>query len=277
MKTRILVISILSAFSIYSSGRSFYRGAEPKIPEAEITIPDQTSGKEVVNIEFSNIISGFKVKAIWIPRKVIYDHVVGPAIITFQNVKDSAVFDITTDHFSISKSRLPFIFTEDGYEIAMVNRNSISMLYETGNLTSNESFGTTKEPFFFEDVNFDGNKELLIVEVGNGQRDVASFKAYNFDFGEVQLGRFGITFTEPFRSLDEMSVIDHIKKSLTIYNSSGYCSSNYDIYKLRGGQLLLDTIIQEESDESSGKCYELIYKVSSQGQKQLISKKEKSN
>ena len=127
---------------------------------------------------------------------------------------------------------------------------------------------------------FDKIEELVFVESENGQRGVASFKAYKFENSELQPDRYGITSIEPFRSLDEMSKVDYLTKRITIYNSGGNCANSYEIYKLQpaknefeGNSFILEKRIEEQRDEKSNKCYELTYSVIGQSKK-LLSKKE---
>ena len=119
-----------------------------------------------------------------------------------------------------------------------------------------------------------------MVEIENGQRGVASFKAYKFDGSELLPDRNGITTIEPFNSLDEMSKVDYLTKRITIYNSGGNCANSYEIYKLQpakneyeGNSFVLETVIEEQIEEKSNKCYELTYSVIGQSKK-LLSKME---
>ena len=242
----------------------------------------QTKNTEakVVTIEYSNEINGYSVKVIWKPKAVRYRHTKGPAIIEFHNKKDGTSFTLTNNNFGILNSKLPFSYSKDSMEIISLNQNDIKLVYDENNLKSEENFGTTNEPFFFQDLDFDAIKELVIVEIENGQRGVASFKAYKLEYGDIQSELYGITNNEPFKSLDEMSKIDFVNKRIIIYGSGGACASGYEIYKLipskndyEKNKFVLEAIIEEQSDDNLSKCYELKYKIINQS-KQLISKKE---
>jgi hypothetical protein len=235
----------------------------------------QTKNTEtkVVTIEYSNEINGYTVKVVWKPKAVRYSHTKGPAIIEFYNKKDSTSFTLTNNNFSILNSKLPFGYTADSTEIISLNQNDFKLVYDENNLKSEESFGTTSEPFFFRDIDFDNIKELVIVEIDNGQRGVATFKAYNFENGEIQ-SEYGITNIEPFKSLDEVSEIDYVNKRIIINGSGGVCAGSSEIYKLQPSKnIILETVIEQLRDDNLNKCYELKYKVIKQS-KQLISKKE---
>lgn len=232
-----------------------------------------------ITINYTNSINGYNVTVLWIPKIVKYKHVVGPAIVEFKNTSKNTSFSLAVNNFGILKNRLPFTYLEKDYQTILsdIPEKSINLFYEIGYIEDDVSFGTTDEPFFFQDVDFDNNKELIIVEIGIGQRDVSTFKVYNFSYGDINPERLNITYKEPYIYLDEMSEIDSLNKTITIYHSSGACSSSYDIYALNrsensyeNNEYILDTIIEQESDEDF--CYELKYKIIN-NKKIFISKK----
>jgi hypothetical protein len=243
------------------------------------------SDPNVVTIDYSNEINGYTVRVFWKPIEVRNNHTKGPAILEFYNNNDSTSFFLTNTHFGIENRKLPFTYSEDYLDIVSIDENEIELEYHEDFLISDYSFGTTNEPFFFQDLDFDDREELIFVELGNGQRGLASFKAFKFDFSDfinlrLQPDLFGITSIEPFRSLDEMSKIDYLTKRISIYKSGGNCANSYEIYKLQlakneyeANSFTLETSIEEQRDENSNKCYELTYSVIGQSKK-LLSKKE---
>lgn len=233
-----------------------------------------------VSISYSSVINGYSVYVLWKPMVASNNRTIGPAILEFYKVDEPYSFFLTNNHFGIENSKLPFTYSEDGLGIISINEYEIYFGYDNDDLESAYSFGTTNQPFFFQDLDFDKIEELVFVESENGQRGVASFKAYKFENSELQPDRYGITSIEPFKSLDEMSKIDYLTKRITIYNSGGNCANSYEIYKLQlakneyeGNSFTLETRIEEQRDEKSNKCYELTYSVIGQSKK-LLSKKE---
>jgi hypothetical protein len=233
-----------------------------------------------VSISYSSVINGYSVYVLWKPMVVSNNRTIGPAILEFYKVDEPYSFFLTNNHFGIENSKLPFTYSEDGLGIISINEYEIYFGYDNDDLESAYSFGTTNQPFFFQDLDFDKIEELVFVESENGQRGVASFKAYKFENSELQPDRYGITSIEPFKSLDEMSKIDYLTKRITIYNSGGNCANSYEIYKLQlakneyeENSFTLETRIEEQRDEKSNKCYELTYSVIGQSKK-LLSKKE---
>lgn len=243
----------------------------------KIIVQSEENKNGIIQIDFSNAVNGYQIKAFWKPVKTNINHVIGPAIIEFYNTKDSTSFSITNNNFSILKNKLSFTYSDNEQEIIALNNTSITLSYNERNLKSEENFGTTNEPFFFQDLDFDNKEELILAEVGNGQRSGTSFKVYHL-YEEDALES---TNHEPFASLDEFSKVDHKRKEIIIYGSGGYCYNSYLIYKLlpinnyNQNEFVLDTIVEEERDDNQNKCYELVFKVINQ-RKQLISKKEVS-
>ena len=239
----------------------------------------------LVTINYSNEINGYTVQVLWKPMVVRNNHTKGPAILEFYNNNDSTSFFLTNNHFGIENRKLPFTYSEDYLDIVSLDETEIELEYHEDYLISDYSFGTTKEPFFFQDLDFDEKEELVFVEIDNGQRGVASFKAYKFDYSDlINLGLQpelnGITSKEPFKSLDEMSVVDYKNQQIRLNKSGGRCANGFEVYKIQpgmnefdGNSFFLETIVEEHSDEKSNKCYELTYKVNGLA-KQLLSKKE---
>lgn len=283
MRPGLFLASTLWAASLLTSC-----SGSPTPPSAEAEKqPTQSAGSEgqgykdnTITLDYSNEIEGYRVRVYWKPVRIKYSYVIGPAILEFSNAKDSTSFTLTNNHFSVLKSTLHFAYNEDSTEIKGFNERSLKMPYKNTPLDSKGGgFDATSAPFFFADIDFDHTKELLIKEADHGQRGVATFKAYQFDDGynapePSELG------TEPFSSLDELSVIDYANKSIVIENSNGACSSSEDTYKLRVAKnedeatlLVLDSITEGQMDEATSKCYELKYKIVN-NQKKLISKTE---
>lgn len=236
-------------------------------------------------IKFSNEVNGYNVKVIWKPNHNYFEHIVGPAIIEFYKTNDSTSFSLTENNFCILKRKLPIIYSEDSSKIISIggnNYDTITLYYDKESTESIEgSFGTTEEPFFFQDIDFDNKKELLITEFGQAQRGAATFKSYKVD--EDESNDFGNLMNEkPINLLDEMSVIDYVNKQIKIFFSEGACLNGQDIYQLKSHkessfswkEFILEAEVREERDSKLDKCYLLKYKVINHNTKQLISKEE---
>ena len=235
------------------------------------------SENKIFTISYSNKIEGYSVDVMWRPVKVSYEHVIGPAIIEFKNIKDGNVFYISNDNFSVLKNKLEFTYSQDGTSVEKLNKDYAVFRYDEPNLKMGESFGETDEPFFFQDLDFDNKKELILVEVDNGQRGVATFNVYRVDSDG-----FISRFDEPFKSLDQLSRIDIKNKQIIVHGSGGYCTGFDEFYKLKESKdeyepnkYILETILerQTEMENNQSNCFETKYKVIDMP-KELVYKKE---
>jgi hypothetical protein len=166
-RLRLIALSLaLAAISTFASGQNTYY--EPN----------------GVSISYSNVINGYSVYVLWKPMVVSNNRTIGPAILEFYKVDEPYSFFLTNNHFGIENSKLPFTYSEDGLGIISINEYEIYLGYDEDDLKSEYSFGTTNQPFFFQDLDFDKIEELVFVESENGQRGVASFKAYKFENSE---------------------------------------------------------------------------------------------
>jgi hypothetical protein len=228
------------------------------------------SEPSTVRIEYSNLINGYKVTAIWKPVYVKHGCAYGAAIVEFYNPKDSVKFDVTNGYFAIDIKKLPFSYDKDSLKVVRFNETNITLLYKEMNNKTNENFGNTWEPFFFQDVDFDNVKDLIMEEYGQGQRAGACFRAYKLDEkGQREEQIFNITYVEPFFSLDNNSKIDYANKRIEIVRCCGSCAYETKIYSIDekesssygGNKFFLEFIKQEKYNSDEGKCYEETYRI----------------
>jgi hypothetical protein len=277
----ILIIIILTGagYFAYSKGLinlGFLQTRE--VGQPSVNTESGVKGEDkIFTISYSNKIEGYSVDVMWKPVKVSYDHVIGPAIIEFKNIKDGNIFYISNDNFSVLKNKLEFTYSQDGTGVEKLNKGHAVFRYDEPSLTTGESFGQTDEPFFFQDLDFDNKKELILSEVDNGQRGVATFKVYKIDSDG-----FISRLDEPFKSLDQLSKIDIKNKQIIIHGSGGYCTGFDEVYKLKESKdeyepnkYILETILerQAEMENNQSKCFETKYRVIDMP-KELIYKKE---
>lgn len=235
-------------------------------------------GSKIVRIEYKNNIHGYHVQVLWMPiefSKTGGDYVIGPAILKFRDAKNGDVFTFTTNYFSVmsnklslkSKCKLKTVKNaEDCHEdISAINQDQIKLVYQEQKpdpKLADSGFGASNEPFFFQDVNFDGKEELIVAEFGEGQRFRTAFKVYQIGVPSL----YQITDKEPFKSLDDGSKIDYKNKKIFVDRSGGACDSVYETYTYDeskkdsdDGPIRLSDVT--ETTTASGKCQTFEYKV----------------
>lgn len=134
------------------------------------------------------------------------------------------------------------------------NYDIVTIDYKTPkvNFDDNISLGVFKElPFFFLDVDFDGNDELLLSNPGAGQRYCTSFLVYSpyLLFNDIIYDTLydKLKNIPPYQELDELSELDYRNKEISIFNYGGYSDSEKRIYKRNDNTIQLDRIEDYDS------------------------------
>jgi len=236
MKKLLTILAILIAVSLSNTGCSLQAPKAPKEAtqltaeaqqgdaEAQNNLGDRlrVSSDSFITVDYRAAVHGYRVGIVWMPVDMRARHVFGPAILKFTDEASGEMFTVTTNSFGLSPDRLPFVFE---YGKPVVYREPVVLEYGDVGRTEGATFGTAKEPFFFEDVDFDGQEDLLVAAIGEGQRGWSSFKAYKLTRRMPGSALYDITHEKPFVDLDERSVVDHKKNSIRIYSNGGaYCT-----------------------------------------------------
>lgn len=249
--------------------KDFKSGTESQIKSKEPILDERTDiiDNDIVRINYKNPINGYNVSVLWTPDHVISTYAIGPATLYFKNKKES--FTITNNAFSLPSESFNFTL-EDGYSVMAVSPNKITLDYQAPYL-QNIIFHEIDKPFFFLDINFDGNKELLITKKREGQRYYDSFDVYSFDSnGYLQPPLAQITNKEPYNRFDGATKLDRERKELIFYSSGGWCNYSHKTYGLRNGKLSLTKIVKREQLNNDQDCFESVYSVKN-GESQLLS------
>lgn len=228
-----------------------------KVEEAS----NPSASSPVVTIGFSTPVNGYEVKAFWKPLDIVTEHIVGPALLRFIHSADSSFFYVTTDQFSVPMSQLPFQYSEESGGITGIALAEYVLPYDTTALEQGEVFGTTAVPFFFKDLNFDKQKELLIGEAGKGQRHYPAFKVYELDGygGAADLSRL-----VPYNEIDGLTQLDSELQQIIIHKSGGDCGDEVWTYfrsygeEEEKGEIKLGKVVSYEKDEKTGDCKEIV-------------------
>lgn len=88
-------------------------------------------------------------------------------------------------------------------------------------------------PFAFVDINFDGAKELLISNPGNGQKSINTYTAYKYPYEETINPFDGYTWVQ----LDDWTVLDYENKTVISSLWGGYDGSEKWYFRYDGNRL----------------------------------------
>jgi hypothetical protein len=199
------------------------------------------SSSSVVTVTYSKPVKGFSIQALWVPSEIRNGYVLGPAIIKLTNEKSGASSTVTNNVFSIPLEKVAKDITkeqgQDGDSVLKVLNRSIPLGYSNPKISEEPyNFGTDQEPFFFYDINFDGRKDFILVEMFNGQRGGHTYKAYALSDSQnievLEDGYLQITNKEPFNLLDFSTTVDRKNKRIVINYSSGAKDSEQVVYNI---------------------------------------------
>jgi len=189
---------------------------------------------KLIKIHFTDLIEDkYIVDVKWFPDNGLVPFLTGPAIITF-NIKGYALswFTKLTGFFHIPNFEVDWEKINNGevFEMKYSDFYNQSTLKELA-----KGLYSLETPFFFEDVNFDGTKELIITETGNGQRRRDVYKVYSIDELGPEIDLYDITNTLPYVKFDSSTEFNPKDKTITLYYSGGACSSSSETYQAVDG------------------------------------------
>jgi hypothetical protein len=205
-------------------------------------------GTKTIHLKFADIIDDkYNVNIVWMPRDGEGPRLVGPAIITF--LKDSGyLFSVTANYFhlpydELKESGILEMDVEGQAKTVDLNKvysfkydsdsfNKISLVNNTHKFEASES--RKQIPFFFEDIDFDGRDELVVVDFNAGQRWYNEYTVYksNYKYGNM----YNVASVEPFSILDQLSTFDKENRTIDVFLSGGSCANSNEKFKLIDGK-----------------------------------------
>jgi len=244
-------------------------------------------GTKTIHLKFTDIIDDkYNVNVVWIPRDGEGPRLAGPATITFS--KDLGyLFSVTADNF-----HLPFYELKksgalevdgDGQAKEFDLNKVYSLKYSSDSFYKVSLMDNTHKyeahnsgeqvPFFFEDIDFDGKDELVMVSFNSGQRWSNEYIIYksNYKYGNV----YNLANTEPFNVIDQKTTFDKENRTIDVFSSGGSCTNLNEKYKLIDGEYT-SVEFTEWDYTSNGEryiCVESTYTVAN-GKRTLKSKTE---
>ena len=191
---------------------------------------------KLIKIHFTDLIEDrYIVDVQWFPDNGLAPFLTGPAIITF-NIKGDALswFTKLTGFFHIPNFEVDWEKINNGevFEMKYSDFNNQTTLKE---LASKEGVYSIETPFFFDDVNFDGTKELIITETRNAQRHRDGYKVYSMYQNRAVISLYDITNSLPYVNFDSSTEFNPKDKTITLYYSGGACTTISETYQAVDG------------------------------------------
>ncbi len=248
---------------------------------------------KAIHLQFSDQFhKDYEINVVWTPDSGLSPVLNGPALINFRSKKWENSFSVGANYFHLPQEILKesglYIFDSDYVFNLSVN---LGKTYEIKNnskylkqisLWGNDH--TTKEmsldarshiPFFFEDIDLDGEDELIVTSFRSGQRGVNEYLIYDLSY------KYGtpvveIKHLEPFNQIDQLSAFDFKHKTISQYSSGGSCSNLEDAYRLVNGnfQHIRHTNWNYRVDVEHGSiCVETMYDIISDKKVPIVESK----
>ena len=185
-------------------------------------------GNKLVHVQFTDVIEEkYTVDVYWYPDEMLAPRLTGSAVIRFSLEPEYNSFSVLTNYF-----HLPVVL----YPSSSDRKRNIKFKYsELAKSSLIDELEDGTQPFFFEDVDFDGYKELVVAEPMNAQRHGTAYKVYNLrKDGSIFIDLYDITNVEPYKSFDSFTTFDKENETITIFGSGGACTVSIDTYKKSG-------------------------------------------
>ena len=196
-------------------------------------------GTKTIHLKFTDVIDDkYTVNVLWTPDDENIPKLVGPATIRF--VKDSGgVFSVSVDAFHLPLDTLnklgllKFDYSGDYHTLA-VDLTKVYPVEYSGKDSLFDSFRGNSVPFFFEDIDFDGKDELIVVDFGTGQKWVDDYKVYKPIYKDGNM--YNLATEKPFNMLDQKTTFNKENRTIDVFLSGGACLNSNEKFKLVSGK-----------------------------------------
>ena len=202
------------------------------------------NGDNICFVKYRNKINGFDVRIAVRPFAYIDSILFGRAEIAFlQN--DTCFISLPNPFFridSLNRKQIEnFDVVELDYQYPQINKSNPIEFSQFNAL-----------PFFFLDVNFDGEDELIMNYARQGQRYCDAYVAYGLQHWNGESTGYDYLYDStrgiaPFSDLDDLSEIDYTTQEISTFSYGGYSDSKKQIYKPINGKISLHRIEDYDS------------------------------
>lgn len=177
---------------------------------------------QAISLKFTEKVNGYTVTGIFKPAtyRNEYSGIQGPAILTFK--KENEEFTVIHNLYTIHIDEKDFEVDKNTQTIKSINIKEVtdSLKKEMDEFFQDKSEGY--QNFIFVDANFDGNKDLVLIEGRFGNKTETDYKFILSDgngFDGILKGN-DIDVEEPLTMITEVAKFDRVKKEITVPNDA---------------------------------------------------------
>jgi len=210
------------------------------------------AGNKTIHLKFTDVINDkYTVNVLWTPDDGLQVGLNGPAIVQFVPIEPNygaESFVIEYGLFHLPGSVLPQLWIETEYGDFEYDRSfdlnktytlKYSDLIDATSANSGNSvyrMGSGSAPFFFQDINYDGVKELVVVETAGGQKYTDEFYFYKLDGYKYLYKHFDLINTDEadvarYSDIDSSTRFDEDNKTIETHSIGGSCGGSAVTYK----------------------------------------------
>ena len=211
---------------------------------------EHTEDNIYVHVNYKQKVNGYDVSASIITDSVreeyFADIVTREAILTFR--KDNQKLTVLNPSYALKN----FIGDTESLRKGM----TIEAEYVPFKMSARNTLAGNQSPFFFFDVDFDGEDELLVcLWEEMGHRGYHAYQAYetNVGSGTHQLSPMQ---GKPFSELDDYTEFDPIHKTISVPYGVGLKMEGEKVYGLKDGTFALIERVQYDWEHTKGVKYE---------------------
>jgi len=227
-------------------------------------------GSVKIKFRFKEILNHqFLVEGVWTPQGGEPGHA-GPADLVFKDIHNGSKSNINIRYFSLDFDNFEGldVVIRKGDDLyfnpnANLDKTYLVNYYDLDRMSLwNYKHQWYPQPIFFEDINFDGKKELITLDWMGGQRFNHEYEMYQISTlnNQTQLTPYYPTK----EAIDTSTEFDRVNKTIRTWYSGGTCSySNYK-YQYDGQKYRFVEYIKAEVldwDTKAQRCHRLVYDI----------------
>jgi len=246
---------------------------------------DDLSSDRGIPFQFSNQIAGYEISGVWFPSERLSDlrgELVGPVVFRLRHKVTGKISVVSENYVSIIDERFwqnagiePTLEDEQDYRRLLEQLKSLGILklpyseadrakVRTCEKSSEKCLILGQIPIDLQDLDFDGDADVVIMQKRAGQRGVDVYRIKSCDScSDGEFNYFPYIDT-PLDLIDSLSEINITAREIKIYYSAGACLGKYETYKSFRDYTYSFRKVSAEvwdrgSDENS--CFKSIYRV----------------
>lgn len=223
LKLIILIFTTILTLSCHKANVDTKKDID-KVDAVKKTLPKSASAtieKQLVTLRYKKPVNGYRITIKWTLYESYEDISKGLAVIYFK--KDKGCRFCLIDSNFVSN----IFVTKNGKE-TLTNDSLIYLDYPP---KTKRNILRNDVPFSFEDVDFDGEKELIITVFGEGQRHIDIFRVFKLDsVGNLVKQSKQVTYQKPYIDFDGFTRFDKKDKTVTNTFDGGADNSSYETF-----------------------------------------------